>query len=149
MNHPHRLAAPPEAADDDPTVAALMTTHLVGITPDAPLSTALRLMATTGVRHLPVLSGTRCLGMVTESDVLHALATAPSPLHAAPDIAMAALTRRSVTVAPTDRRSTAARRMREAGTDAVLVVRTGTLVGIVTATDVVRSLASEPSRDRP
>ncbi|QJY47717.1 CBS domain-containing protein [Pseudonocardia broussonetiae] len=75
--------APPETLDDDPRIAALMTARVVAVTPDAPLHTALRLMAVEDVRHLPVLDGERCLGMVGETDLVHAVAVArPAPVPA-------------------------------------------------------------------
>jgi CBS domain-containing protein len=47
-------------------------------------------------------------------------------------------------MAPTDRRSRAAQRMARTGLDAVVVAEDDKLVGIVTATDVVSSLAATP-----
>ena len=55
---PERLAAPPDSRDDDPLIGTVMTTRIVGITPDAPAATALTLMTSAGVRHLPVLDET-------------------------------------------------------------------------------------------
>ena len=78
--HRQRLGAPPETVDDDPPVTALMTRDLVGVTPDTPVMTALSLMATRRVRHLPVLTGRRCLGLVIELDLVRALAAVPLPL---------------------------------------------------------------------
>jgi hypothetical protein len=46
---PRHLAAPPDTRDDDPAIGTVMTTRTGGITPDAPASTALNLMAATGV----------------------------------------------------------------------------------------------------
>lgn len=131
---PRRLAAPPEAADDDPPVEALMTRRLVGIVPDAPLGVALRQMIDNGVRHLPVMVGGRYAGLLRETDIVRAIA----------DGAFAALVGevcRSVpTVGAAARRSTAARLMTQAGTDAVVVLDGEGVVGIVTAADVVGSL---------
>lgn len=135
--------APPGTLDDDPRIASLMTTRVVAVTPDAPLHTALRLMAVEDVRHLPVLEGASCLGMVGETDLVHAVAVGgpalvgplARPVPALPDAA---------------RRSTAARTMVAAGTDAVLVMEHERLVGILTATDLVVSLAGPPDPpDRP
>ena len=46
-------------------------------------------------------------------------------------------------VHPDDHRSTAAEQMRATGIDAALVCEGETVVGILTATDLIRSLASE------
>lgn len=125
----------------EPRVAALMTRRLVAIVPEATTMVALRLMITSGVRHLPVVSGARVLGVVTETDLLHALA---DPGGDRRPVAMLAWP--AVTVGPGDDRAEASRRMWEAGADAVLVVEaredgTERLTGIVTATDVLHSLA--------
>ena len=70
----HRLAAPPEALDDDPPIGLVMTPHVVAIAPDAPLRVGLRLMASNNLRHLPVIENSRCLGVVLETDIVRAVA---------------------------------------------------------------------------
>jgi CBS domain-containing protein len=146
-----RLAATPEAADEDPLLTHLMTTRVVAITADAPCSTALYLMAATGVRHLPVLDGNRCCGVVFEIDLVRFASSACSPLMRA-TFRVGDLTRPAAPLPVTARRSDAARRMQDEHGDAVLVSDQGRLVGIVTATDLVRSLAdagSEPGDEDP
>jgi len=135
-----RLAAPPETADDDPLVADLMTDHIVAIVPEARLKVALRLMAAHRVRHLPVVDGNRCVGVLLDSDIAHLLAHTPTVTHA-PPLTVVEVCRRAPMLTPRDRRATAATRMHEMGTDAALVIDDGRLVGLVTATDIVRSLA--------
>ena len=135
---PQRLAAPPEAADDDPAVVTLMTHRLVGIVPDATVAVALRLMVQAGVRHLPVMDGQHCGGLVLETDLAEALIELPAG-SARP---VGDLCRPAPALGPSDRRSDAARLMRASGTDAALVVDGTRLIGIVTATDIVRSLAA-------
>ncbi|WP_214364465.1 HPP family protein [Pseudonocardia sp. H11422] len=141
---PTRLAAPPESIDDDPPVSAVMTRQLVAIVPAAPLTTALRLMTEAGVGHLPVIDGRRCLGVVTEADVVRCMAGWPGPLGAATVVLVGEICRPAEFVEIRTRRSGVARRMRATGVDAVLVARHGRLQGIVTATDLIRSLA-EPA----
>jgi CBS domain-containing protein len=150
-NDRRRLAATPEAADEDPLVTNLMTTRVVAITADAPCSTALYLMAATGVRHLPVLDGNRCCGVVFEIDLARFASAACSPLMRA-TMCVGDLTRPAAPLPVTARRSDAARRMQDEHGDAVLVSDRGRLVGIVTATDIVHSLAAagpEPSDGDP
>lgn len=132
--------APPDALDDDPLVTAVMTPRLVGISPDAPVATALGLMASTGVRHLPVLQGRRCLGLVVEADLVRHLAECGA-LVGGVRHPVAELCRPVEVLPAAARRSEAARAMRRGAGDAVLVADGEALVGIVTATDVVRSVA--------
>jgi CBS domain-containing protein len=142
---PVHLDAPPETLDDDPPLTSLMTHRLIGITPDADLHVALRLLATSGVRHLPVLTDGRCLGLVCERDVVRHLAGPDAPL----PTPVAQLYRPAPVLGVRDRRSTAAAQMQAADIDAVLVVKNGRLVGIVTATDLVRSLAQGTRPQEP
>ena len=142
-DRPRSQAAPPESRDDDPVINTVMTTRIVGITPDAPVSTALNLMAATGVRHLPVLSGNRCLGVLREADVIQHLAAVSTSAVDQAATPVARLTRRAASVSVSAHRSDAARCMDVDSVDAVLVTDRHGLVGIVTATDLIRSLASD------
>ena len=146
MTSTARLNAPPEAADDEPLVRHDMTRTVVAIAADADLVIASRIMATRGVRHLPVMDGARCLGLLLEIDVLQALALADNPLIRPPLLA-AELCRTTPVVHPGDHRSTAARQMRATGIDAALVYEGEAVVGILTATDLIRSLATEAGTD--
>jgi CBS domain-containing protein len=137
-----RLAARPEAADDDPFVTDLMSTPVVAIVPDASLTVALRLLATYRVRHLPVIEGSLCVGMLLDTDIAHLLAYTPTPTRV-PPLSAADVCRAAPMVRPRDRRSTAAARMRDMDVDAVVVMDGDRLVGIVTSSDVVRSIADE------
>jgi CBS domain-containing protein len=137
-----RFNGPPEARDDEPVVRHLMTSSVVAITTDSDLLIASRLMAARSVRHLPVMDNRRCCGLLLEIEVIQALAAADHPLIRAP-LLVGELCRPAPTVRPEDRRSVAARQMRETGLDAVLVCAGNSVVGIVTATDLVRSLAEE------
>ncbi|MDT7709602.1 MAG: hypothetical protein QOG20_5209 [Pseudonocardiales bacterium] len=130
-----RLAARPDAADDNPLVRTLMTHRLLGIVPEAPVPVALQLMADNAVRHLPVMNSGRCTALVAETD----LARGSVP----PGLTVADVCRPVPAVHPGDRRSTAAQVMMAAGVDAVMVVDGDRLLGMVTATDLVRSLAAD------
>lgn len=137
-----RLNAPPETLDDDPRLSTLMTRRLVAITPDSGAHVALNLMVSAKVRHLPVLDDGACVGMVVEPDLVLAIAEGELQRAGAP-LTVASLCRRATVLNADDRRSLAAARMCETGVDAVLVVEGRTLLGLVTATDLVRSLAAE------
>ena len=127
------------AVDVDPDVTGLMTTRLVGITGDATVSTALHLMARAGVRHLPVMDGQQCLGLVAEVDIVRALARA-GPFTPRLSCPVGELARTVHALPVTARRSDAARSMQSDTSDAVLVVDQGRVLGIVTATDLIRSI---------
>jgi CBS domain-containing protein len=147
MDDVQHLTAPPEAGDDDPRVTAVMTHRIVGITADASLSTALRLMTASHIRHLPVFDGAECCGLLLETDVVDHLVTGLPAERATRSIAR--LVRPAPVVSTAARRSDVARRMQEARLDAVVVTEQGRPVGIVTATDLIRSLAATVVRRSP
>lgn len=119
-------------------VHTAMSGEVLGIVPSAPLEVALRMMVEAGVRHLPVVVDGHCVGMLHESDVLWRLwSTTGRPPRAG------SLARRPVLSAGTgDDARTVARRMLEEGTDVAVVQGDGRIVGIVTATDLLRLLAN-------
>jgi CBS domain-containing protein len=141
---PLRLNAPPDATDREPTVEQVMTSAVVAVTADADLYIASRIMAARSVRHLPVMDGGRCLGLLLEIDVLQALALADNPIIQPPVLA-GELCRTVPVSRPGDGRSIAARHMQDSGIDAVLVRRDDKVIGILTATDLIRSLAEDGS----
>jgi CBS domain-containing protein len=132
-----QLADPAELMGDDPPITSVMTAHLVAITPDAPLRTALRLMASNNVRHLPVLDGPHCVGVIGETDLVHAVAVGGPRL-------VGPLARPVPMLPITARRAETAAAVLAGDVDAALVVDGARLIGIVTATDLVRSLAEGP-----
>jgi CBS domain-containing protein len=123
-----RLAARPEVLDDDPQVTTVMTTRVVAIAAEARMPTALHLMTTAGVR-------------LVEADLIRRLAQAPGPPSAALALTAGDLRRPTRELPPTARASDAARQMSLDAADAVLVTDHGRILGIVTATDLVRMLA--------
>lgn len=144
-SQPQHLDEQPPTGDLDPLVTDVMTTRLTGITPDAPVSTALRLMARTGVRHLPVMDGQQCLGVVVEADLVHYLARC-GPLTSGASLLVGEITRTVQLLPCTARRSDAAWRMHADASDAVLITEDGRVLGILTATDLIRSLVSHGER---
>jgi CBS domain-containing protein len=131
-----RLAAPPGPAPtaDDPPATTLMTPQVVTVDAAASLGAALGLMVSGRVRHLPVLDGRRCLGVVTETDLAQAVAVG-APTRIGP------LARPVPLVPVRAPRSRIARALRAGGADAVLVTDRGRVVGIVTAGDLERARA--------
>lgn len=134
------LAAPPDVIDDDPLVITFMTRNVVALDAGADVGAALREMARHGVRHLVVLTGVQADGVVTEASVVRAIADDRA------DTPVGRLRTALPRLATSARRSDAARRMVDHRVDAVLVVADpdssgSAVVGIVTATDLLRSLA--------
>ncbi len=119
-------------------VTDVMTGDVVAITPDASVGVALRLMARSVVRHLPVISGARCVGVAHESDLLwHAWA------HGTDTTPVARLARAvGPVVHPLTELPKAAAAMVAGAADVVLVADGGRVVGILTAADMVRGFAS-------
>ena len=138
------MSVAPETFDDDPFVTGLMTAPVVAITAEARLPMALQVMATEGVRHLVVVdrpAGDRCIGLLQEGEVARLL-LGPATPREVPPLPVGAVCRSVPRVGPGERRSAAARRMHAAGVDACLVVDGERVLGIVTASDVLASLAT-------
>lgn len=120
------------------TAGELMSSPVTAVVPQIDVLAALRVMRRTEVHHLPVVAQGECDGLVSEIDLLLALAAPPHGMLAT----VGEVCRRPaprVDVAAT--RSTAARLMVREETDALVVVLHAELVGILTAVDLVRSLA--------
>lgn len=69
-----RLAALGRLADRPATAADIMATATPSVAPDAPLGTLLPLLAEDGHDAIPVVDGDRILGIVTQTDLITALA---------------------------------------------------------------------------
>lgn len=129
-------------------VADLMTGPLVTLGHDASVAQAWGIMQTHRVRHLPVLDADRRLiGMLTDHDVR--LVILARCLEEEPGALARALARLRVdevmtwaviTVAPDADVRAAARLMHERGLGALPVAAGGRVVGMLTATDVIRAL---------
>jgi CBS-domain-containing membrane protein len=134
-----RLGAPPETIDD-PAVASIMAAHPISVRPDTDLKAALRLMTSVGIHHLPVIEPDgRCLGVVAEAELVRCL-THGVGLPGSGWLRVRQLVRHVEPIPLTARRSDAARKMYADGSDVVLVADGKGFRGIVTATDVLRSL---------
>jgi acetoin utilization protein AcuB len=124
------------------TEPVLHASHRVlAIHPDTDAITALGVMGEHGVRHLPVVRGHRCVGMVTEADLLRAITVAPS----APT-AGTLCHRCPPTVPPDAGLPAVAAAILAGGLDAALVVHGCALVGIVTSIDVLAAIAERRGR---
>ena len=126
-----------------------MSRDVVSIDAEARLPTALHVMATTGVRHLPVVERGRFLGVLVESDLIRCLAEENHPFAMPVTVTLRQLYRPAPELPPTARVSDAARHMFADVSDAVLVTDHGRVLGIVTATDLVRLLAGRDTQRTP
>jgi len=100
---------------------------------------ALQVMRVGGVRHLPVVTDGRCVGLLVDRDVVAAAVegvTGPVARWARSPVP---------TVAPGDPPPVVARAVLAGGLDAALVVDDGVVIGIVTATDALAALAEGPA----
>ena len=128
-------------------VRDLMTTNPITTTPDTPLKEAARLMVRHKVSGLPVVSGGKVVGIVTEGDFLRQEADRdqpyrfslldalfgdePAPPPAAETVGQV-MTEQVLTVAPEASLSEAARRLPVVGPD-------GALLGVISRADVVNA----------
>lgn len=90
-------------------------------------------MTGSGIRHLPIMDGSRLFGVVSQRDLLPATVEALAPLG---EICK----RDVVTIAPTDSVVHAARTMMRRKVGSAIVVDAGMVVGIFTTTDALSAL---------
>lgn len=138
----------------DPPISTLMITQVVTVSPGATLIDALLVVDATGVRHLPVMDGNRCVGLLTDTDIQHQLVAQGllSPRRAR-QLTAEQVCRRPAPVVPVrSTRAVAAQIMVATGSDAVVVLDHERLLGIITTSDLAASLAdstpAEPKRSQ-
>jgi len=125
-------------------VSEIMRREVATLAPDEKLDLGDDLMKLGRVRHLPVLDGERLVGMVSERDVLGASLSRALDFEAGPrrsflrSVEVAeVMTTDLVTIGPDATLAEAAQRLVERRIGALPVVDGGTLVGLVTATDLL------------
>lgn len=134
-------------------VSAIHTPDPRTLPPEATLEEAMNLMDEHDVRHLPVVSGNRLLGVLSNRDLLEAVGWFRNGLwHAhgpsAPRQLREILRGSPVTLAPDDSVVTAALEMSLRRIGCLPVLERGRLVGIVTETDVARAFVVEAESGR-
>lgn len=137
-------------------VADLMAGSLVTIGHDATVADAWGIMRTRQVRHLPVLDADRRLiGMLTDHDLRlvileRCLQEEPGQLgHVLARLRVnEIMTWGVVTVAPEADIRDAARTMHDRKVGALPVANAGRVVGMLTATDVIRAFVATPRERR-
>jgi acetoin utilization protein AcuB len=129
----------------------MMQTEVVTVTPDTSLAAAQRLMRAQRIRHLPVVSGTRLVGMVTDRDIREATPS-PATTLSRGEIAYqmdttpvkTCMTRNVVWITPDMPMVQAAWILLDRKFGCLPVVEARTLIGVVTELDCLRAfLAAE------
>jgi CBS domain-containing protein len=122
-------------------VTTVMSSPVTCVPIAMPLSEALQTMVRAGLRHLAVLDHDgRFIGILSDRAIASAWATDPGGL--AYTTASTVLEPGPATVSRAAHVLDAARVMRAAGTDAVAVLdEAGTIIGIVTGSDLIAQLA--------
>lgn len=125
-------------------VSDLMHAHPVSIQKDTPLLTAAKLLESLDVRHLPVLDGSRLVGMLSDRDlgsVLDESFLEPGSPRSQQPVSRV-MTADVATIAVDAAASDAAELIVEHKVGALPVVRDGkTLVGIISYVDLLRALS--------
>ena len=133
-----------------------MTGRVMTITPQTTLPEAQRIMLECNIRRLPVLKGDKLLGIVTLGDIREAKPSDATTLSiyelnylldqlTAKDF----MTPNPITIAPDATIAEAARLMVEHKVGGLPVVENGSLIGIITETDLCRLLMKQPEPSEP
>lgn len=123
--------------------AAAMTREVIVVPPQLNLAAANRLMERSRIRHLPVVAGGSLLGIISDRDVLrHAGALERTSC-------AEAMTPAPITCFPATSVARVAALMIEHKIDALPVVsEDGSMVGLVTSTDLLGLLVDQPEANR-
>jgi acetoin utilization protein AcuB len=127
-------------------VSELMTAPPIAARPDTPMLEARQIMVDKRIRHLLVTEGSKLLGIVTDRDIRLNLPSPATSLSVweinyllARMTVDSVMTRAVVTVDPRRDVRSAAQLMLDHKIGALPVVDGGTLIGIITETDLVRA----------
>ena len=123
------------------TLAEVMSDAPHTIGRDQKLTLAYDLMRRFGLRHLPVLAGGKLVGVLSQRDLYFVEASAGGVSSHVEKVSEA-MTSDVYSVAPGDLVADVARTMSERKYGCAVVVDRGSVVGIFTATDALRLLAS-------
>lgn len=140
---------------ESPTVRSIMQTKVVTVSDEDSLSTVEDIMTLGHVRHMPVVSCGKLVGVVSERDLLRVSLSNLTDFGSAARKAFLhvvelkrVMSAPPVTVRANETVRTAARIMAERKIGCLPVVSEGSgeLVGLVTETDVLRHFAALPER---
>ena len=134
------------------TVRDLMEKKVFVVEPDDPVDRVFFLMRYEGIRHLPVVEKKKVIGIISDRDLYKALGPRSrkrgvsatkdgTQLYVIPRKARHIMRRGVLTVSPDEASKKAARMMANKKIGALPVVNGSKLVGIITATDLLRAYA--------
>ena len=131
-------------------VQACMTAQPTSVDPGASISEAARLMKQGRFRRLPVVDRGHVVGIVTDRDIRQAMPSDATSLSIWEIHSLIAkiqvrevMTKNPVVVSPEQPLAEAAKLMLERKIGGLPVVQDGRLVGVVTATDVLRAFVQQ------
>ncbi len=130
------------------TVAEIMTTKVITATMDDTLGGIRKVLELNRCHHIPIIEDNRLVGIVSDRDVLKDLSPdadmASADNHALNSLKKKAhqiMTRKVITISPEDSIEEAADIMLGKGFSCLPILeRSGAVVGIVTKTDVLKSM---------
>jgi CBS domain-containing protein len=128
----------------------VMSSPVVTVTPDTTIKQAAALLVQRGFNALPVVDGTKLVGIVTEADLVP-LESRPDPRShilplpadraPVPHIVTEVMTRKVITLPPEEDAARAAHLMLRRSLRSIPVTAGGQVVGMVTRRDLLRVLA--------
>jgi len=127
-------------------VGSMMQQQLITATPETSLAEVQRLMRANNIRHVPVVSGRRLVGMITDRDLRDAIPS-PATTLSRGEIAYrlettpikTCMTREVVSIDPEMEMVQATRLLLQRQIGCLPVVEHGTLVGVITDMDCLRA----------
>lgn len=129
----------------------LMRLEVLTVPPDLPLEAAHRLMLRRGVRHLPVVSGHRLAGLISDRDILLASGRLKSGAFVYPNLSVGEVMALSpISARPGTPITDIAKTMVDSKIDCLpIVLDHNQLVGLVTSTDLLLVLTQMPEETQP
>ncbi|RMG86295.1 MAG: CBS domain-containing protein [Chloroflexi bacterium] len=134
----------------DITVKEWMSTPVITVTPDTPISDAHKLMKEKGIRRLPVVEEERLVGIVTIGDIREASPSDATTLSIwelnylwAQLTVGKVMTKKVYTVSPDTPIADAAKLMLDSKVSGLPVVDGNKLVGMLTESDIFRMVVQE------
>ena len=134
------------------TVGDIMTSEVITAEMDDTVERIAEIFEQKHIHHIPILEGTRIVGVVSDRDVLKAISPFANIIgdvardrNTLQKKAHQLMTRKVVTICPTDTAREAATIMMEHKFNCLPVLSSaGAVIGIVTTTDVMRCLVEQP-----